>query len=183
MSGVGLTYAEVGATQSGDLPAGYRHVRRRADLGPAPAFPPVVAGLRVWGVHRGAGIAVRTRAPEPAVGVTFAAGLGVGRLRLWVPCTVVWVRDDAKGYGYGFGTRPGASRSATPAEPAHAALSGEEGFEVTLEPDGRVWFEIRAFSRPATWYARWGGPITRLLQDRVTDRYVLAARRLASAHR
>ena len=74
MSAVDLTYAEVGATQSGDLPAGYRHVRRRADLGPAHAFPPVVAGLRAWGVHRGAGITVRTPAPEPAVGVHFAAG-------------------------------------------------------------------------------------------------------------
>ncbi len=177
-----LTYAEVGATQSGELPPGYRHVRRRADLGPSEAYPRVVAGLRAWGVHRGAGIAVRA-ASEPAVGVHFAAGLGVGPLRLWVPCTVVWMRDDAHGYGYGFGTRPGASRSATPAEPAHAALSGEEAFEVTLRPDGRMWLEIRAFSRPSSWYARWGGPLTRLLQDRVTDRYVLAVRRLAKAHR
>jgi uncharacterized protein (UPF0548 family) len=199
MCAVELTYAEVGATRFDDLPAGYRHVRRRAALGPASVLPAVVAGLRAWGIHRGAGLAVRTIAREPAVGVHFASGLGVGRLRLWVPCTVVWLRDDADGYGYGFGTRAGHPASATPAEPTNAALSaeptnaalsaeptnaalsGEEAFEVKVGSDGTAWFEIRAFSRPQSWYARWGGPVTRALQDRVTDRYVLAAQRLAKA--
>src|SRR5262245_7543936 len=64
MCAVELTYDEVGATRDGDLPAGYRHVRRRADLGPASLLPVVAAGLRTWGIHRGAGLAVRANA-EP----------------------------------------------------------------------------------------------------------------------
>jgi uncharacterized protein (UPF0548 family) len=43
---------------------------------------------------------------------------------------------------------------------------------------GRVWFDIRAFSRPATWVGRAGGPVAALLQTRITDRYVAAARSL-----
>ena len=98
--------------------------------------------------------------------MVFQSGSGIGRLRLWVPCRVVWVRDEPDTYGYGFGTLPG--------HPEH----GEEAFLVSHDTAGRAWFEVRAFSRPATWYARLGGPVTRRFQDRVTDRYVSAARSL-----
>jgi uncharacterized protein (UPF0548 family) len=159
---VTFTYPEVGGTQTGELPPGYRHVRRRVEVA---ALPPVAAGMRAWGIHRGAGLAVRAPG-EPAVGLAFRSGVGVGRLRLWVPCQVVWVRDEPDAYGYGFGSLPG--------HPEY----GEEAFLVSRDQQGRVWFEIRAFSRPATWYARLGGPATRAFQDWVTDRYVLAARKL-----
>lgn len=162
-----LTYPDVGATETDQLPAGYRHVRRRAEVGAGPAaFAALAEGMRDWGIHRGAGHAVRT-AGAPAVGQAFDFGIGVGPLRLWASCQVVWVRDESDGYGYGFGTLPG-----------HPAR-GEEAFVATLDADGRVWFETRAFSQPATWYARLGGPATRRFQDWVTDRYVAAARRLA----
>jgi uncharacterized protein (UPF0548 family) len=159
---VTVTYPEVGATQTGQLPAGYRHIHRRVEVRDLPA---VAAGMRAWGIHRGAGLAVRAPG-EPTVGLEFRSGAGVGRLRLWVPCQVVWVRDGPDAYGYGFGTLPG--------HPEH----GEEAFLVSRDADGRVWFEVRAFSRPATWYAKLGGPVTRRFQDWTTDRYVAAARGL-----
>ncbi len=56
---------------------------------------------------------------------------------------------------------------------------GEESFVVELAAGGDVRFRIRAFSRPASLPARMGGPVTRLAQTWVTDRYVAAARRLA----
>lgn len=37
---------------------------------------------------------------------------------------------------------------------------------------GEVWFVLRAFSRPATWFARLGAPITRRVQQRIADVYV-----------
>ena len=37
-----------------------------------------------------------------------------------------------------------------------------------------MWFEIRAFSRPATWWVRLGNPVAKLVQSRVTDRYAKA---------
>lgn len=157
-----VTYPEVGATRTGELPAGYRHVRRRVAVSGLAA---VAAGMRAWGIHRGAGLAVRA-AGEPAVGLEFRSGSRVGPLRLWVPCRIVWVRDEPDVYGYGFGTLPGHPER------------GEEAFVVTRDADGSAWFEVLAFSRPATWYARLGGPVTRRLQDRITDGYLSAARRM-----
>ena len=48
---------------------------------------------------------------------------------------------------------------------AHAER-GEERFLVELLPDGRVWYDVLAFSRPQHWLARLGGPVTRRLQLR-----------------
>jgi uncharacterized protein (UPF0548 family) len=160
---VTFTYPETGGTRGGDLPAGYRHVRRDAVIGHGEAaFSAVREGMRRWQIHRLSGMRV-SNAPEPAVGARFVAVLGFLR----IPCQVVWVRDEPSTYGYGFGTLPG-----------HPAR-GEEAFEVTLSDDGDVRFAVRAFSRHAAWYARLGGPFTTLMQERMTDRYVRSARRLA----
>jgi uncharacterized protein (UPF0548 family) len=166
--GAELTYAEVGATRSDDLPAGYRHVRRRVAVGTGPdAFAGAVAGMKDWQIHRGAGLRLRPATATPQVGSDFAAGLRLLAVTLWIPCRVVWLRDDASCYGYGFGTVPGHPEA------------GEEAFMVSLGDDGEVWFTLRAFSRPVVWYARLGGPVTAWLQQRVTDRYVAAARQLS----
>lgn len=160
----GLTYREVGATRSDALPTGYRHVRRRLALGHGGSlFSAVAVGMRNWEIHRRAGLRLRTGTATPGVGSDFAAGLTFLGLTLWVPCRVVWVRDDRSCYGYGFGTVPGHPER------------GEEAFAVSIADDGAVWFTLRAFSRPASWLARLGGPATVRLQDRVTDRYVAAA--------
>jgi uncharacterized protein (UPF0548 family) len=127
-------------------------------------FAAAAAGLRDWRMLRTAGLRVRTDAPRVAVGVEFASGLGIGRLRLWAPCRVVWLVDEATRFGFGIGTLPGHP------------TSGEEAFEVSLAPDGVVRFEVRAFSRLARWYTRLGGPVTRALQSWVTGRYLRALR-------
>lgn len=161
-----LTYPEVGATRPGGaMPPGYRHVRRRARVGTGErVFAAGARALREWEVFRAAGLAIRAAQPVAvgpvAEGVEFRNGLGVGRLRLWAPCRVVWVADEPGRYGFGIGTLAGHPES------------GEEAFELTSGSNGVVWFEVRAFSRPARWYSRLGGPIARILQDRVTGRYV-----------
>jgi len=163
---VTLTYPETGRTRDGDLPAGYRHVRRHAVIGHGPAaFAGVREGMRDWQIHKLAGLRVRS-AGTPGPGVSFSAALGF----LWVPCEIVWLRDENSVYGYGFGTLAGHPER------------GEEAFEAGLAPDGSVTFSIRAFSRPASWYAKLGGPFTTALQEFVTDRYVRSARILAQRH-
>lgn len=162
-----LTYAEVGRTRTDDMPAGYRHVRRHAVIGRgADAFAAVRAGMLDFQIHRLAGMRILASTP-PALDSTFTTGIGLGPLRIWAPCRIVWYSADDGEFGYGFGTRPG--------HPAH----GEEAFLATLRDD-EVHFTIRAFSRPAAWYARLGGPLTTLTQQRATDRYLASARRLAS---
>ena len=158
-----VTYPEVGATREGPLPPGYLHVTRRVRVGQGhEAFAAAAAALARWQPQRGAGLRLRSDADRVTLGGRFSTGIGVGPLRLWVPCLIVWVIDEPERYGFGFGTLPGHVET------------GEESFRLTVEPGGEVWFEIRAFSRPATWWVRLGNPVAKLVQARVTDRYAKA---------
>ena len=56
--------------------------------------------------------------------------------------------------------------------PGHPVL-GRESFYVT-RTDGLVEFTVTAFSKPAVWYSRLGGPVTRVVQNRYTNKYLLA---------
>jgi uncharacterized protein (UPF0548 family) len=159
-----LTYPEIGATRGDALPQGYRHVRRHAPLGVgADVFGRAVDGLRRWEMQRKAGLRVPASAPPPAPGVRVT--MSVARLR--IPCEVVWVVDEERRYGYGYGTLPGHPES------------GEEAFEVRLDGADQVWLHIRAFSRPARWFTRLAGPLGWYAQDLATYRYVAAMRKIA----
>lgn len=163
---LGFTYGEVGATASEPLPPGYRHVRHRAVLGHGrDRFRTAAELLMTWGMHRGAGLTVDTATPPPAAGVVVVPRFGVGRLSVAAPCRVVDVVDEPDRRGFAYGTLPG-----------HPA-QGEERFLVEHEPDGTVVLRVTAFSRPGTWWARLGGPVTRLVQDVVTGRYAAALSR------
>jgi uncharacterized protein (UPF0548 family) len=160
-----LTYPEVGATRGVQLPAGYRHVRRHEKLGVGPeAFRRAVDGLRGWNMQRGAGLRVPASTPPPEVGLRVT--MSVAGLK--IPCQVVWVVDEERRYGYGYGTLPGHPEA------------GEEAFEVHLDGTDQVWLDIRAFSRPARWYTRLAGPLGWFAQDLATSRYVAAMRRVTS---
>ncbi|MFB9448577.1 DUF1990 domain-containing protein [Dactylosporangium vinaceum] len=159
-----VTYSEVGATREGPLPAGYTHVTRRVRL--TAGFAEAAEALAHWRPQHGAGLRVRTDAERVGLGVEFASGIGAGPLRLWVPCKIVWVVDQPSRYGFGFGTLPGHVET------------GEEAFVLSVDEIGDVWFEVRAFSRPAKWWVRLGAPFAKLVQARVTDRYAAAMRSL-----
>lgn len=148
----GLTYPEVGATREpAALPAGYRHLRHEVDLG---GVAPAVAGEAVltWRMHRATGARVTAAAPRAAPGVRLSVGLGLGPLRITAPCEVVWVVREEDRVGFAYGTLPG-----------HPAR-GEESFVVRRGADGRVRFAVTAFSVPALWYTRAGGPAVVLFQ-------------------
>jgi uncharacterized protein (UPF0548 family) len=160
-----LTYPEIGATRGDDLPGGYRHLRRREQLGTgAETFRLAAAGLRDWDMQRGAGLRISPSTPPPAVGVRMTAAVA----GLQIPCQVVWVIVEERRYGYGYGTLPG-----------HPEI-GEEAFMVDLDGTDRVWLDIRAFSRPGRWFTRLAGPLAWLAQDLATRRYVATMRRLAA---
>ena len=157
-----VTYDEVGAT-SGDLPPGYHHVRRSAVLGTGPeVFTRTSEALMTWEVQRRSGLRVRCDAPRAAVGVRMASGLGVGPLRLWAPCEVVAVVEEPRRQGFVYGTLPGHPER------------GEEAFTVVHEPDDRVVLHIVAFSKPANLVFALGAPVSRLVQQWITRRYLRA---------
>lgn len=140
-----LTYPEVGATKQGVLPPGYRHLRHRVAL-PAGSFTLAADAVLTWRMHRAAGVRVTTSAARAEVGARVVTSLGVGPIRVSAPNQVVWVVDDDQRAGFGYGSLPG-----------HPA-SGEEAFLVERDDDGRVWFTVTAFSRPAGWLMRLAGP-------------------------
>ncbi|HEU0191660.1 MAG TPA: DUF1990 domain-containing protein [Mycobacterium sp.] len=154
-----LTYPEVGAT-AGTLPGGYQHIAVAERIGHGrPRFDEAADKVLHWGMQRGAGLRIQTSSdvatPDDVVLVR------IGFLR--APCRVVYVVDEADRRGFAYGTLPGHPES------------GEELFAVRYDPaDDAVYAEIRAFSRPATWWARLGRPVVGPAQRIITQRYLRA---------
>jgi uncharacterized protein (UPF0548 family) len=167
----------------GPTPDGYRYFRRSIPLAHAldhrdaesdRAFERARAMLRAWGPQLGAGmrIAVETPAdaedgfaplPPPSVGLQgqlISRVAGVVPLR--APFRVITAEFDSPDYaGYAYETLPGHPER------------GREAFYVT-RGEGLVEFTVMAFSQPAVWYSRLGGPVTRIIQNRYTNKYLLA---------
>jgi uncharacterized protein (UPF0548 family) len=145
-----LTYAEVGATRNGPLPAGYRHLSYRTRLGRG-GFDVAADAVLTFAMHRATGERVTTSAPRAAPGVAVTSRIWLGPVRLTAPCRVVWAEEGPDRAGFAYGTLPG-----------HPAR-GEESFVVTQEGD-EVWFTVTAFSVPARWYMAVVGPVAPLIQ-------------------
>jgi uncharacterized protein (UPF0548 family) len=120
-------------------------------LGPEPSCPERVCGAPVGDS--------RDRA-QPGVDVVL--GFGIGRLRLSIPCRVVYMIDEPSRRGFAYGTLQGRPEA------------GEERFEVVVREDGDVCTEITALSRPALWWSRLGSPVGHRVQAAVTRRYLAA---------
>jgi uncharacterized protein (UPF0548 family) len=157
-----LTYVEVGRT-AGALPPGYHHLRRSVVIGIGSAvFAAAADSLLSWSVHSRAGLRVAASQPRAQQGVVLVLRIGAGGVRIGAPCRVVYTVTEPRRQGFAYGTLPGHPES------------GEEAFLVEHKPDDTVTFTITAFSRPATAPARIAGPLGRLIQRRVTSRYLRA---------
>lgn len=171
-----LSYPEVGATAA-DLPPGYAHLVVRHLLAPGPVDPVDAArvgeALLTWQVHAAAGVRLATSQPRAAVGVEVTTLLGVGRLRLPEPCRVVAVEDRPGSWAFAYGTLPGH------------VFTGEERFAVEHDDDGRLWFGVRVFSRPAWAPLRAAapvvGPVSGVLQRGYVRVLARGARRVLGA--
>ena len=154
-----FSYTDVGAT-AGRLPAGYHHVTESARIGTGRArFEEAAERVMRWGMLRGAGLRVEATSEVAAVGSEVIVHLGPVR----APCRVVYVVDEPDRRGFAYGTLPG-----------HAE-SGEERFVVRYDPaTDEVCAEVEAFSRHATWWSKLGSPVTSVIQQVVTDRYLRA---------
>lgn len=163
-----LTYAEVGATLGVEgLPAGYHHLRRLAVIGRgADDLERSAVALLGWAVHRRAGLRVLPSSPQVRAAAVADLRMGLGPLSLRAPVRVVAVLDEPRRRGFAYGTLPGHPES------------GEESFIVSIGDDDVVTFTVRAFSRPGGMLTRVAGPVGRIVQQRITDRYVRSLRSL-----
>jgi uncharacterized protein (UPF0548 family) len=158
-----LTYGEVGATRDAGLPPGYRHLQCRVRVGNGDGvYARSVGRLFAWEVQRLAGLDVEPGEAPVEAGTTVVLVGRLPLLRLVVPCRVVWAETGRRRSGFAYGTLPGHPER------------GEEAFVVEQDAAGDVWFQVRAFSRPARWYARLGAPVTQRVQRLITKRYLRA---------
>jgi uncharacterized protein (UPF0548 family) len=155
-----LTYREVGRT-AGSLPAGHHHLTQRVPIGHGPQlFADAGNAVLRWQVQIKAGLHVSVSSPAAVPGAVVILGLGIGLLRLDAPCRVVYAVDDRRRRGFAYGTL------------TRHPESGEEAFMIEQHEDGTVSFAITAFSRPSTLPARIAGPVGRIVQRRITARYL-----------
>lgn len=167
----GVTYAEIGAT-AGELPEGYHHVRVERVIGRGRTdFDRACDELLAGEVQRRAGVEVRVSDAPLRRGSSVRMRIRLGPLVVTAPCIVVWAERSATLCGFAYGTLPGHPER------------GEERFEIRLEGSGRVVFRIIAFSQSARWFTRLGGPVARLVQARMTRRYLRALDRSAAPAR
>ena len=160
------TYAERGATLTGELPAGFHHVRAERDLGHGIAvFERATEGLRTWRAHSMPGFRVFPAEAPVQRGVTVVVAMGTGLGSITAPCRVIEVSDSPSQFGFAYGTLPGHPEQ------------GEEAFVATIGDDGAVRFEITAFSRPGDSVTRLAGPLGRRIQAVATTSYLRALRR------
>jgi len=112
-----------------------------------------------WGMQRGAGLRV-----QASSGVAVADAVVLVRMGfLPAPCRVVYVIDEPDIRGFAYGTLPGHPES------------GEERFVVRRDPTtSAVFAEVSAFSRPATWWSKAGGPLVSVAQRVIARRYLRA---------
>ena len=144
-----MTYAPVGATRSGELPPGFRHLRYRTPLGTGEAlYRRAGEAVLTFRMHRATGARIRTTAGRAEPGVRLTVVLGPLR----APCEVVWTSTAESKTGFGYGTLAG-----------HPAR-GEEAFLVERDERDRVWFAVTAYSRPASPLMRLAGPAAVVMQ-------------------
>jgi len=151
-----FTYTAVGATLESaavPIPSGYNVDRTRRRLGTGDdVFQAAKQAIRAWRHFDMGWVGVfRSDVPieKDQVAIVVARGLG-----LWSAhaARIVYVVDEPRMFGFAYGTLPG-----------HAE-QGEERFLVEQLPDGSVWYDIIAFSRPRHVLAKLFYPLVRRLQ-------------------
>jgi len=152
-----FSYPAVGASRT-QPPAGQVVDHNRVRLGSGPdCWARAVTALQHWEMFHLGWVGIYTPHAPIRSGVTVAV---VSRqFQFWTlnACRIVYTLDEAapiRRYGFAYGTLP------------EHLESGEERFTVEQHPDGAVWYDILAFSRPHHPLAVAGFPVVRLYQRR-----------------
>lgn len=154
-----FSYPEVGASRhNAERPRGYDVDHNRAQIGRGPAdFAAACVALRQWRMFPAPW--TRISPPDTPIAVGATVAMQAHALGLWWvnAARIVYTLDErgpVQRFGFAYGTLP-----------AHVE-QGEERFSVELLPDGTVWYDLRAFSRPRYWPVRMARRLARGLQRR-----------------
>ena len=117
--------------------------------------------VAAWQMHRDAGVRVDADAVATE-GSEVRMRIGAGPISIAAACQVVAVVAEPREYGFAYGTLSGHPER------------GEEAFLVSWRADDMVVGSVAAFSQPAQWYTKAGGPVTRTAQALAARRYLAA---------
>jgi uncharacterized protein (UPF0548 family) len=126
-------------------------------------FQRAADAVLTWEMHRAVGVRIDAGADRAAPGVDVTVTLA-GFVK--APCRIIWTVEEPRRAGWAYGTLEGHPEC------------GEEAFMVDRTGDGTVWLTVAAFSKPAAWYAKAGGPATRGFQHAYARRCGTVLRRL-----
>ncbi len=149
------SYREVGASEDG-APAGYDLDHNRSLLGQGPAaFEAACEAIHRWRMFPPPWTEVQP--PDTPIETGRVVAMLARAFGLWWmnACRIVYIVDETtpvRRFGFAYGTLP-----------AHVER-GEERFTIEWDDEDRVWYDVRAFSRPRYWLVRLGYPLARRLQ-------------------
>ena len=153
-----FTYALPGATKNGEAPSGFYVDHNRTRLGNgAVTFQRAVSALRSWKQFDLGWVTIVPSDTPLAVGAVVAVRAHTFGLWSLNASRIVYLIDEegpVKRFGFAYGTLPD-----------HVEC-GEERFTIEQHPDGSVFYDIFAFSRPRQMMVRLGLPVARRLQRR-----------------
>lgn len=159
-----FSYPEVGATRQDQLPRGYRHLQAQVEVGRGrQRYEQLAEQLLGWQIHARSGLRLQVSDQRVRQGSLVIATLPLGPFKINSRCRVVYLVEEDRRTGFGYGTLPGHPER------------GEERFGVELTEDDRVIFDLRAFSRNAWLLSRLGAPVSNRVQAMVNRRYLAAA--------
>jgi uncharacterized protein (UPF0548 family) len=153
-----FSYPEIGMSRTDDFISGYDNDLNRIRLGQGEeVYRAACEAIRNWQMFPGGWASIAPGVPPIREGETVAM---IVRLYgfYWVnSCRIVYTfEEDAevKKFGFAYGTLP------------NHIEKGEERFSVEMLPDGSVWYDLRAYSRPRFWLVKLGYPVARFFQRR-----------------
>ena len=147
-----FSYSELEATRDGQRPAGYNIDHYRIQIGSgSEAFEKAKAALTGWKMFDFKWVTLHREATPIQVGCDVAIVVQhFGFYSLNAARIVYLLNDVDRVYRFGL---------------AEHGEIGEERFSVEFhEKTGEVWYDLFAFSRPASFLARAGYPLSRYLQ-------------------
>lgn len=180
-----FTYPEVGATRHGTIPPGYEGDRFRAPLGSGDeAFGRATRALRTWAQFDTGWTAIHPPGASLEPGNVIAILAHTCGVWTMHACRTIELVSEppaapspagalpadstpnaVRRFGFLYGTLPG-----------HGEV-GEELFLVEQLADGSVWYEVRAFFRPADWRLRLLWPLLQPVMNRFRRESAAAMRR------
>jgi uncharacterized protein (UPF0548 family) len=148
------SYAERGATRN-QSPKGYQHDEADFCLGQGELlFEAAKSLLLKWKMFPAPWTRIYDPNPQFKTGMNVGVWFRFGGLWWGNAARIVYAIDEPTRFGFAYGTL------------RNHIERGEELFLLEMDQEGRVWYRIRAFSRPNRWYVYLAYPLVRQQQAR-----------------